>query len=97
MIGLIFVLSSFKASGHPMSFRHLPVPKTKINAFEPKALSPDVERQNMRATMLGATMAGNLKKIPCTDWAQMLFEALCFCFISAMFLLWGRGNANKAD
>lgn len=62
------------ASGHPMSFRHLPVPKTKINAFEPKALSPDVERQNMRATMLGATMAGNLKKIPCTDWAQMLFE-----------------------
>ena len=62
-------------SGNPVAFRYSVTAKHRINTFEPKPSPPDANRTDMRATMLGNTMAGNLDKFSGWDYIRQVWEA----------------------
>lgn len=57
-----------------MHFRYDVQSKARINALEPRELGQDQSRILMRATMLGNSMAGNLKKLSGMDSLRILWE-----------------------
>eukprot|EP00438_Fugacium_kawagutii_P007389 Skav228631 [mRNA] locus=scaffold1884:17639:21138:+ [translate_table: standard] len=57
-----------------MHFRYEVNAKARVNALEPRELGPDQSRILMRATMLGNSMAGNLKKLSGMDSLRILWE-----------------------
>lgn len=51
--------------------------KPRVHAFEPAALDLNkVDPRNMRATMMGASCAGQLPRIAQSSMAKTLFEAV---------------------
>jgi hypothetical protein len=58
-----------------VAFRYCVTPKHRINTFEPKPTPPDANRTDMRATMLGNTMAGNLLHLTGWDFIRQVWEA----------------------
>ena len=63
-------------TGNPLAFRYEVKTKPRVNALDPKELSAEQSqsRLNMRATMLGNSMAGNLKKLQGMDFLRVLWE-----------------------
>lgn len=58
-----------------LTFRYTVRPKSKVSCFEPGPPSGDA--MAMRGTVLGGLARENLSKLPCSNMARTLWEALC--------------------
>lgn len=50
-------------------------PKAMINTFEPKALTEATENTTIRSSVMGAACLGQLKMLPKSDQASIIWEA----------------------
>lgn len=77
-------------AGAPKPFRYTVKRRAKVNVFEPKALAPNVNWQDVRYSMFGAAYLSDglgLSKIPDTARASILWEVglvgvLIFSFLA---------------
>ncbi len=74
-IGLgLGLFASFCQDGAAVPFRYSVQPKAMVNAFEPKALTEDLDAGPVRSSVMGAACIGNLKKLPKSEHASILWE-----------------------
>lgn len=65
----------WKANGNPESWRYQLTARTKLSVYTPKPLPDDVDKLNMRGSMLGAAYHDKYDKLPRNKLVQTLFEA----------------------
>lgn len=77
IVSLYYHFARNQDDGAPMAFRYGVTPLPKINAFDPKGVSPDQNLMDLRPTVFGAVYKGHFRKLP-TSMATVTWEALDF-------------------
>lgn len=77
IVSLYYHFARSQDDGAPMAFRYGVTPLPKINAFDPKGVSPDQNLMDLRPTVFGAVYKGHFRKLP-TSMATVTWEALDF-------------------
>ena len=75
-------------NGTPSLFRYDIKPNPKVSVLEPAALSEGQDRQNLRATVLGAVAKNHFLKLPKSAMGSVLWEAPWFDQLCTLICHW---------
>jgi hypothetical protein len=66
---------SSDGSQAPVSFRYAVSVKDTINAYRPRDLEANIDKQNLRSSVFGAIWSKKFTQLPSTDFCRVVWEA----------------------